>query len=99
MEIELARHQWEEGRRALERGGPVLERRLAGQVDAVGAELTRRLGQIYSLEALAALYEHADGWAFELLHDALAGETPLEASLVTDAAFALAARRATDYAP
>jgi hypothetical protein len=99
MEIEIARHQWDEGRRALESRPAADQARMAAQVELVSAELTRRIGQVFSLTMLASAYADADRWTFELLHDALGDDVPSRPSLVTDAAFASVARRATDYAP
>jgi len=101
VEIELARHQWAEGRRALERAGadPASSRRLARQVELVSAEIAARIGQVFTLAELVALYAGADRWAAALIHDALDDEAPAQASTAADAAFDLYARRASDYAP
>jgi hypothetical protein len=101
LQSELARHQWEEGRRALERlrADPELASALARQVELVSAELSRRLGQVFSLGQLVEAYADADRWSSAVLHEALLGEVPAYISLVADAAFDLYARRAADYAP
>ena len=99
VDVELARHQWEEGRRALARAeaeGPG-SRRLAAGVAVIVAELTRRLGQTFTLAELAAVYEHADRWTLEAIDDACGPSVP--ASVAAAAAFDLFARRASDYAP
>jgi hypothetical protein len=100
-ELDLARHQWGEGRRALERARrngndyPGLARR----VDAVTAELTRRIGQNFTLAELAAVYDGSDRWVLETIDDAFPDESPGEFSAVANAAFDLYSRRASDYAP
>ena len=101
LQIELARHQWEEGRRALQRlrADPSLAATLTAQVELVGAELSRRLGQVFTLAQLVEAYRDADRWSAAVLHEALPGEAPAYVSLVADAAFDLYARRAADYAP
>ena len=101
MDIELARHQWDDGRRTLQRAGSdsVAARALQRQVDIVSAELARRLGQVFTLAELVRVYEGADVWSLPLLHETLAGEVQLHASTAADAAFELYARRASDYAP
>ncbi len=103
LEIELARHQWEDGARRLERAGsdPALARVLAAQVDVVSAELARRIGQVFTLAELVGVYRGADRWSLSLLGDALPEDAPppTHVSAVADAAFARYARRAADYAP
>ena len=100
VEIELARHQWAEGRRALERAGsdPASAGRLARQLEVVSAEIARRIGPVFTLAELVDLYGGADRWAAGLINDTLA-EVPSQASAVADAALDLYARRASDYAP
>ncbi len=102
VQIELARHQWEEGRRTIDRVGstdPVLARRLARQVELLSAELARRLGQVFTLAEMVGLYASADRWSLDLLGGTFADETPFHVSTVADAAFEHYARRATDYTP
>jgi hypothetical protein len=102
VDLELARQQWEEGSRRVEaaRGDPARSARLHRQVDLVGADLRRRVGQSFTLEELAAAYDAADVWAPALLHEAaVEGEPPPESSTAADAAFHLYARRAADYRP
>jgi hypothetical protein len=98
---ELARHQWEEGRRALQRAGsdPAAAGLLARKVEIVSAEIARRLGQVFTLAELVELYEGADRWSLALLHDALPDELPSAASTAADAAFEFYARRASDFTP
>lgn len=100
VEVELARHQWEDGRRAFARASSdhVRADALARQVELISAELTRRLGLVFTLAELAAVYRDADRWSHALLLDAL-DEVPLHAAAVADTAFAQHARRASDYAP
>ena len=102
MEIELARQQWHEGNRRVERARSDHARfaRLHLQVEFVTAELRRRIGQTFTLAELADAYAGADDWARSVLHDAEPDVSPpAEASTVTDAAFYLSARGAQDYTP
>jgi hypothetical protein len=100
-DLDLARHQWEEGRRAVERARP--DRReyagLTRRVDAITAELTRRIGQTFTLAELVACYQGSDRWALETIDDAFPDERPGDVSTAADAAFDLYSRRASDYAP
>jgi hypothetical protein len=101
VEIELARLEWEQGRRRVESAAsdPALYDRLSLKVEILTAELRRRMGQTFTLEQLAEAYHGADRWALEALHRALPDETPSDTSTVADAAFSLYARRALDYVP
>lgn len=102
VEIELARQQWQDGSRRVERtrSDPALYARLHGQVGVVTAELRRRIGQTYTLAELAELYAGADDWARSALDEAEPeAPAPPEVSTVADAAFYLYARGASDYAP
>ena len=100
MEIELARQEWEHGRRRVEStaSDPAAHERLLLQVDIVTAELRRRIGQTFTVSELVELYTGADRWALEAL-DRVLDQAPAEVSTVAGAAFAHYARRAYDYAP
>ena len=70
-----------------------------GVVDEDHSELSRRIGQIFTLEELATMYDGAERWALQVLCEALPeGATP-QVAVVTDAAFHAFSRRATDYTP
>ena len=101
MDLELARHQWAEGRRAVDRtrSDPAAHRQLVARVEVVAAELTRRVGQVFTLDELAHEYAGADRWTLETIDEAFPDETPRAASTAADAAFDLYSRRASDYAP
>ena len=102
LEIELARQQWNEGRRRVEAARRDADRyaRLHDQVDLVTAGLRQRLGQSFTLEELADAYTGADEWARNLLFDAAPeGAPPPEAATAADAAFHRYARGAADYRP
>ena len=93
--VEHARQQWDEGHRRLQSysSDRPLFLQLHAQVDAVVAELNRRVGQTFTLSELAAAYYEADRWLYDLLGSA--GHV----AIVQDAAFRLYARGAIDYAP
>jgi hypothetical protein len=101
-EVESARRDWEEGyRRVLEhaRDSPSGER-LHAQVEAVLAELRRRLGGTFTLRELAGAYAAAEQWS----RDAVAERAPSPGwprthSIVEAAAFHLYALGAQDYQP
>lgn len=101
-EVEIAQQQWRAAQRQLEelRRDPQLYHRLVDQVESLVAELRRRIGGTYTLEALVRAYYGAEAWYLEALGR---GEPEpgwaRHAALVTDAAFEVYARGASDYAP
>jgi hypothetical protein len=101
-EVESARRDWSEGhRRLLEQARDPREReRLLAQVDAVGAELRRRVGGTFTLRELAGTYVGAEQWSRSVVAEqAPAPGWPRTLSLVEAAAFHLYARGAQDYTP
>jgi hypothetical protein len=102
VDVELARQQWEDGRRRLEdaradRGRYVA---LQEQVDVLVDALRKRVGQVFTLDELAAAYDGADEWARTVLEDVDPEAPPApEAGTVADAAFHAFARGAADYRP
>jgi hypothetical protein len=100
-ELDSARREWEAGHRRLLAEADIRARdQLFLQVDAVLAELRRRVGATFTLAELAGAYAGADRWSREVVaeHAPSAG-WPRTLSLVEAAAFHLYARGATDYAP
>jgi hypothetical protein len=100
--VEHARQEWEESSRRLEAEAADRRRyeRLLEQVEAVRAELRRRIGETYTLAELAELYAGADAWT----RDAVEATSPPPGwprtlALVEGAAFHRYARGAVDYAP
>jgi len=99
IEVELARHQWDEGARALGRldAGSLAEARRARQMEVVTAELSRRIGQVFTLSELTEVYAGADRWSLALIHEQLPEDPVADAASAVDAAFGLYARRASDF--
>jgi hypothetical protein len=97
--FENAIYQWQQGERRL--GGAPPERRVALEriVDALVAELRRRLGGRFSAEELAQLYERGTSWCLQLAMG-IAPDDPWawDSGVVVDAAFGRYLREATDYA-
>jgi hypothetical protein len=101
-EVESARREWEEGYRRLldEAEDATAKERLLAQVDAVGAELRRRVGGVFTLRELAEAYARSEEWSRAVVSErAAAPGWPRTLSLVEAAAFHLYARGAQDYAP
>ena len=98
------RQQWDEGLRRLETVGAETARgrHLWLLVEAVLAELRRRVGQTFTLAELAHAYEGSEDW----IRDVVVRSAPpksragiRDVALVQDAAFAHYARGASDYRP
>jgi hypothetical protein len=101
VELSLARQHWSDGERRIR---SVTDRarqaELLAQVDLVATALRRRIGQIFTLDELAAAYDDADHWARDLLDDAHPDGGPVsEPGTISDAAFHQYARGASDYHP
>lgn len=101
-EVESARREWEEGHRRLQEEARRLERpdRLLAQVEAVAAELRRRVGGTFTLTELVEAYGGAERWSRAVVADeAPAPGWPRTLALVEAAAFHEYARGARDYEP
>lgn len=100
--VALARQQWEEGYRRLEReaADPARHARLLEQVELLTGELRRRVGGTFTLTELAEAYRGAERWAQAVLaeRDPRPGWAGFVSTSV-DAAFHLYARGAQDYRP
>jgi hypothetical protein len=100
--IEVARQEWEEGKRRFEaaRVEPARYRQLVELLELVLDELRKRIGQTYTLAELVAAYDDADRWARELLEERAQSSTwPRELPVVLAAAFNAFQRGAIDYKP
>jgi hypothetical protein len=104
MSVDVARHQWDEGLRRIERTAREEPRHqhLSLLVDAVVEELRKRVGQTYSLAELASVYRGSEDWVRDVVGDSAPPKAQAgirDAALVQDAAFARYSRGATDYRP
>jgi hypothetical protein len=101
-ELDSARREWQDGYSRLlaeAREGDAGDR-LFAQVDAVAAELRRRVGGVFTLRELAAAYARSEEWSRAVVSEqAAAPGWPRTLSLVEAAAFHLYARGAQDYQP
>jgi hypothetical protein len=100
--VEVARQEWAEGHRRLEREReqPKRYRQLLAQVDAVTEQLRRRIGGVFTLSELAGEYHRAETWALEAVAELpRESQWPPGLTTATDAAFYLYARSARDYEP
>jgi hypothetical protein len=95
------RHEWADGYRRFESERETAHyRALLAQLDAVTAELRRRVGSVYLLDELAAEYGRSDVWAQRLLTELSPPDRWAPGlSTAVDAAFHFYARGAQDYEP
>jgi|SRR5918995_3808673 hypothetical protein len=100
-DLASARLEWERAYRDLVDAvrDPGHSERLRPQLDAVSAELRRRVGGTFTLRELADEYLVADGWARDVLADQAVPNWSRTLALVEGAAFHLYARGAVDYTP
>jgi hypothetical protein len=100
--LDQTRREWEQGHRRLQqeireapRGATLL-----AELDAVTAELRRRLGQTFTLAELADAYVVSEAWAREAVAETEPADGwPRRLATVTEAAFYLYSRGAVDYEP
>lgn len=99
MELESALNQWRAGERALRAAAPERRHTYERVVDAVVAELRRRLGGRFALAELVALYGAGTSWCLQLAVN-VAPKDPWawDSAFAADAAFARYAREASDFA-
>lgn len=101
-DIESARRDWEDGYRKLlaASGDPRRSERLHAQVDAIVAELRKRVGATFTLAQLADAYAGSEAWLQAAIDEhAPVPDWPRTVALAGDAAFYIYARGAVDYAP
>lgn len=99
--LDNAIYQWEEGHRRLREHSedPRLARRLNRVVEAVRDELRRRIGPTFTVNELAELYGRGTDWCLEAARRAAPTEAAdLDPQAITDGAFYLHLRGASDYA-
>ncbi len=91
--------QWRDGERRLADAQPERQPQLERVVDAVVAELRRRLGGPFTAGEVAELYEDGTDWAVEVAVR-VAPDDPWawDPRIVVDAAFARYVRGARDFA-
>lgn len=99
MPYETAVFDWRAGERSVDQAAP--DERLAMErvVEAIVAELRRRIGITFTVDELASLYDQGIDWTLDVAQR-VAPEAPWawDASIVADAAFHRFLRDATDFA-
>ncbi|MGB2953270.1 MAG: hypothetical protein WBB74_07735 [Gaiellaceae bacterium] len=100
--FDQTRREWEEGHGRFEEAArdPARTETLLAELEAVTAELRRRIGQNFTLRELVTLYGGAERWTREAVAEGRAGPGwPGRLAIVTDAAFHRYSRGAVDYRP
>ncbi|HEY4896863.1 MAG TPA: hypothetical protein VII01_12320 [Solirubrobacteraceae bacterium] len=99
MSFENAIYQWQQGERRVQAAPTEREPLLERVIDALVAELRRRLGGRFYAEELVELYDRGTGWCLQVaMKVAPVDPWAWEAGVVADAAFARYLREAADYA-
>jgi hypothetical protein len=101
-QVQIARHEWEEGTRRLEAAhdDPRRYRQLLQLLELVREELRKQIGQTYTLAELVAAYGESERWAREVLSErAPSPGWPPDLTTVLAAAFDAYQRGAMDYEP
>jgi hypothetical protein len=99
MSFESAIYQWQQGERRLKASPAERASLLERVIDALVAELRRRLGGRFSTEELVNLYDGGTSWCLQVaMKQAPEDPWAWEAGVVVDAAFARYLREAADYA-
>jgi hypothetical protein len=101
-QLELTRHEWEEGTRRLEatRDDAPRYRQLLELLGLVREELRKQIGQKYTLQELADAYRDSERWGREVLEKrAPSPGWPRDLTTVLAAAFDAYQRGAMDYEP
>jgi hypothetical protein len=100
--VDHTRREWAEGHRRFEAEARDSARTelLLAELEAVTAELRRRIGQTFTLGELAREYGDADRWTRDAVtRTGPAPGWPRRLSMVEDAAFHVYSRGAVDYEP
>jgi hypothetical protein len=94
-----ALYQWQQGERRLSKAPSERRPLLQRIIDALVAELRKRLGGRFTADELAELYGRGTSWCLQLAME-IAPDDPWawDSAIVIDAAFARYLREATDYA-
>jgi hypothetical protein len=98
LDFEALAVLWDDGERRLRAAEPAQRRRLEPVIDAVVAELRRRLGGPFSAASLGALYLEGTDWCFDLAIRVMPEHPEAwDMPTITGTAFSRYVRRAYDY--
>ena len=100
--LDQTRREWEAGHRRFEDAvrDPARAEALLAELEAVIAELRKRVGQTFTLAELADAYAGAERWTRAAVEESSPTPGwPRRLSMLGDAAFHLYSRGAVDYEP
>jgi hypothetical protein len=98
--VEYARARWEEGEQRVQRHTADSQRRdvLERVIEALLAELEKRIGQVFTTLELAKLQDGSEAWCTSIAHEVAPEDAyAWEMDTVQNAAFHRYGRRASDY--
>jgi len=97
--FELVAQEWKQGERRAAKTPPPQRAAVDHVVEALVAELRRRLGSTFTVDELVELYDRGTSWCLDVAY-ALAPGAPWawDPRTTADAAFARYVREAQDYA-
>jgi hypothetical protein len=98
-DFQMASFQWREGERRVREALPDERMAMDRVVDAIVAELRRRLGGPFTIDELVDLYDQGTGWCSDIAYQVAPGAPwAWDARTTADAAFSRYVREAADYA-
>jgi hypothetical protein len=98
-QFETSMYQWQEGARRVNESLPDERMAMDRVVEAVLAELRRRLGGPFTIDELVELYDQGTSWATDIAYKVAPGAPwAWDARTTADAAFGRYVREASDYA-
>jgi hypothetical protein len=99
VSFESAIYQWQQGERRLQRAPAEREPLMERVIEALVADLRRRLGGRFSAQELVELYDGGTSWCLQVaMKVAPMDPWAWEAGIVVDAAFGRYLREASDFA-
>jgi hypothetical protein len=99
VDLDSAIGQWRDGEQRSVTAAPALSAVYQRVIDAIVAELRRRLGGRFTAAELVALYAAGTDWCLQTAATAAPDQpSAWDARIVVDAAFARYLREAADYA-
>ena len=98
--LEQTRREWRQGHERFDEEARRQPQALLDELEAVSAEVRRRVGQTFTLDELADAYAGAERWARQAVEESEpAPGWPARLVLVVDEAFHRYSRGALDYEP
>jgi hypothetical protein len=98
-QFETSMYQWQQGARRVNESLPDERMAMDRVVEAILAELRRRLGGPFTIDELVDLYDEGTSWCTDIAYKVAPGAPwAWDARTTADAAFGRYVREASDYA-